>query len=205
MRHRRVLLLAVGILAVAIVVVLGATVIAVGTPVLLAVLAVIVLVVGLLPRSRRRAQPGADAIVAQAAADSPCASPVSDRRWTTHWDVVPPGAVGLTRAKLSGELAEWGLPREQVEAVLVVIGELLSNATEHGRPPVQLNVTMSGDRVHVAVHDTGPEGPQELPLDPQRLRGRGLQLVEAVSSEWGWTRDPTGKTVWTSLSAQPPP
>lgn len=209
-------MLATGILVVGIIVVVGAAAFAVTAPAVLGVLAVIALAVGLLPRSRRRVERRADppettrdpaieeTVGAEAGPGSSSPSRVCERRWTVHWELVPPGAIALMRARVTEELAESSLPREQVETVLLVINELLSNAVEHGRPPVRLHVTVSGGRVRVEVHDAGPGGPQKLPLDPQRLRGRGVQLIEAVSSEWGWMRDPTGKTVWTSLPAGPP-
>lgn len=211
-------MLVTGILAVGIIVVLGAAAFAVSGPAVLGILAVIALAVGLLPRSRRRrvepraGRPGKtrdpaieETTAAEAGPGSSPPSQASERRWTMHWELVPPGAIALVRARATEELAPSNLPREQVETVLLVITELLSNAVEHGRPPIRLHVTVSGRWVRVEVQDAGPGGPQKLPLDPQRLRGRGVQLVEAVSSEWGWMRDPTGKTVWTSHSVGPPP
>ena len=53
--------------------------------------------------------------------------------------------------------------------------------------------------MHVAVRDGDAGRPRALPRDPVRLRGRGLQLVEAVSSRWGWTDDPPGKVVWADV------
>jgi anti-sigma regulatory factor (Ser/Thr protein kinase) len=108
------------------------------------------------------------------------------------------------RDRLTVVLAEWGLGGEAVEPTLLVVTELLSNAIDHGRSPVRLSVEYSGERVHVEVHDAAPEPPQLQPHDLLRPRGRGLQLVEALSSRWGWTSDPPGKLVWADVPTEWP-
>lgn len=123
-----------------------------------------------------------------------------DRRWTMRWELgVPVDAVPLVRERLAPHLREWGLTGEAAEPTLLVVTELVSNAAEHGRGPVRLEVERHGAAVHVAVHDGDPEPPRCPPADPARLRGRGLLLVEAVSSRWGWTEDAVGKAVWADV------
>jgi anti-sigma regulatory factor (Ser/Thr protein kinase) len=205
---RRCGLLGAVILVVGIVVVIAATVVTVGMPVLLGVVAVLALVVGLLPRSRRQSRREADGAVevfADPVTAGSSSSGPSEQPWLARWDSVPPpGALVVVRARTARELTDRGLPGEQVEAALLVVTELLSNAIEHGCPPVRLRVSVRGSVVRVEVHDTGPGAPQEQPHDLHRLRGRGLYLVEALSTRWGWTRDPTGKTVWTDIAAEAP-
>jgi anti-sigma regulatory factor (Ser/Thr protein kinase) len=121
-------------------------------------------------------------------------------RWVMQWDSRPPVPdVPLTRARLSVVLGEWDLDGETREDILLVVTELLSNAVDHGRGPVRLAVEFRGEAVRVEVHDTGPDPPRPLPPDPQRARGRGLHLIEALSSRWGWADDPAGKTVWAEV------
>ena len=46
----------------------------------------------------------------------------------------------------------------------------------------------------------GIEGPPQLqPIDPLGARGRGLQLVDGLSTGWGWAADPPGKVVWAEV------
>jgi len=124
----------------------------------------------------------------------------SPLQWLTQWESAPPpDAVPVSRTRLTGVLAEWGLGGEAVEPALLVVTELLSNAIDHGRGPVRLVVEYSGELVHVEVHDGAPQPPRRQPHDLLRARGRGLQLVEALSLRWGWTDDPPGKLVWADV------
>ena len=128
------------------------------------------------------------------------AGPGSVPRWTTRWEHgVPVEALPLVRDRLTAVLGEWGLIGEPIEPALLVVTELVSNAAEHGRGPAWLEVELRSGSVHVAVRDGDAGRPRALPRDPVRLRGRGLQLVEAVSSRWGWTDDPPGKVVWADV------
>ena len=101
-------------------------------------------------------------------------------------------------------LAEWGLTGEAVEPTLLVITEMLSNAVEHGGGPRWLSLELVEESVHVEVCDDGPDPPRLQPHDPWASRGRGLQLVEALSSRWGWTDDPPGKVVWADVPTRWP-
>jgi anti-sigma regulatory factor (Ser/Thr protein kinase) len=202
-RHSRVLVTAAVILVMGVVVALAATV-AIGLPVLLGVLGVLALAVGLLPRSPRRSRPRRPDGSTEMSAVAPKtirASRSPERLWTQQWDGVPPaGTIAEVRTRVAAELADSGVHREQTEAALAVVTELLSNAVEHGCSPVRIQVTVIRGSVHVEVHDAGPGAPHTQPPDPHRLRGRGLHLVESLSTEWGWTSDQTGKTVWTNVS-----
>jgi hypothetical protein len=64
-----------------------------------------------------------------------------------------------------------------------------------------VRVTCRPPGVRVEVGDTS----EQLPVagDPPHAStgGRGLQLVEALASEWGTTRDGPGKVVWFELAA----
>jgi len=197
-RHRQVLLVVV-VLALGIVVVLGATVVTAGLPALLGVIAVVALVTGLLPRRRRR--PPGPADVPESATAVP-----DNRRWTTEWDTTPPpGEVALVRECVAEQLSGWGVHGEAAEPTLLVITELLTNAIEHGHPPVRLLVGATGETVRVEVHDGAPAAPRRRPRDPYELRGRGLHLVDALSLRWSWTNGPTGKTVWAEIPTAWPP
>jgi anti-sigma regulatory factor (Ser/Thr protein kinase) len=132
--------------------------------------------------------------------------PTSPLRWATRWESAPtPDAVPVIRGRATVVLAEWGLVGEAVEPALLVVTELLSNAVDHGRGPVRLAVEYAGEWVHIEVHDGAPEPPQLQPRDLLQRRGRGLQLVEALSRQWGWTDDPPGKLVWADVPTEWPP
>jgi anti-sigma regulatory factor (Ser/Thr protein kinase) len=209
MRSHRILSL------VAIIVLLGAVVAAVAVmtvtvlPAALALgLAVLALIAGagagLRRRPGRRARttpvPAAlkDGVVAGSGA-----SP--GRRWVVQWDSRPPvTALHEARERVAVVLAGWGLTGEAVEPTLLVVTELLSNAVEHGRGPGWLSLAFADESVRVEVRDDVPEPPSLRARDPLRVRGRGLQLVEAVASRWGVTDDPPGKVVWAEVGTRWP-
>ncbi|HUN31418.1 MAG TPA: ATP-binding protein, partial [Trebonia sp.] len=77
--------------------------------------------------------------------------------------------------------------------------------------PVILRLTVHPDagELCIRVWDPDPTAPpsgQLLPGDDEE-RGRGLFIVKALSSRWGWHPGPNGgKFVWSALSldVQPP-
>lgn len=87
------------------------------------------------------------------------------------------------------------------ERALLCTSELVTNAIEHGEPPVVLHVAANGDRsVRIEVHDAS-----DRPLRPRHpsaagLRGRGLLVVDRCTDRWGVHADREGKTVWCELS-----
>jgi anti-sigma regulatory factor (Ser/Thr protein kinase) len=89
-----------------------------------------------------------------------------------------------------------------VDAVTLVVSELLTNAFLHGAPPVALEIdTDAGLWVRVMISDASPTPPRPPPEQVTELLigGRGLAIVEAVSSRWGWLPTPEGKQVWCEL------
>ena len=93
---------------------------------------------------------------------------------------------------------------ELVEDAMLLVSELVSNAILHGRPMIRLSVSVSISRVEVEVADQGDRlpGPPVAVADPRQARGRGLHLVEQLSTDWGIRPQvpPPGKSVWFSIS-----
>jgi anti-sigma regulatory factor (Ser/Thr protein kinase) len=208
---RRPLVLVAAIILLLGAVALGlAVIMLVAAPVaLVAEIAVLGLVIGLVARVRHRPprQHGPDVLTDQPVDIDDTGSRESLQGsphpcWAMDWESGPPAsAVPLVRDGLSVALAEWGLAGERVEPVMLVVTELMSNAVEHARPPVRLAVVFSG-LLRVEVRDAATRVPQLGPVDPWRVRGRGLQLVEALSMRWGWTDDTAGKIVWAEVPTE---
>lgn len=90
-----------------------------------------------------------------------------------------------------------------VEAAVLLASELVANAMAHAHSPCHLSVQVDGARVHIEASDADPEPPviEHPPADSPR--GRGLVLVDALSSAWGSRVEPEeGKTIWFELSVQ---
>lgn len=94
------------------------------------------------------------------------------------------------------------------DVALLLASELVANSVRHsdsGRRPggqVTVTVTVDGDRIQVDVVDEGSAtGIPQVPGQPDELResGRGLWLVQELSSGWGWQDIPTGRLVWFRL------
>lgn len=168
--------------------------------------AVVALIAGVGTRVRRR--PGRRARPTAVAAHddrSVAESSGSPLTWTTRWGSRPSASIlPDIRERATAVLAEWGITGEEIEPTLLVVTELLSNAVEHGGGPEQLSLTLADDAVHVRVRDHGPDRPILRPVDPFQVRGRGLLLVDGLSSRWGWTDDPPGKVVWAEVPTRWP-
>jgi len=81
----------------------------------------------------------------------------------------------------------------------LLVSELATNAIEH--VGAAFTVEVGVDPVRVSVTDAGPQTDLRVVLpredDP---RGRGLVLMDALSSRWGVTHHPRGgKTIWFEL------
>jgi signal transduction histidine kinase len=104
------------------------------------------------------------------------------------WQASASAAGSAVRVGWSGEEAVvWGDRLRLAQA----IGNLIANAIEHGRPPVEVVVALRGSLVRVAVSDEGPGLPApvaELRRRPRRgrgARGRGLAIAAEVAEAHG--------------------
>jgi anti-sigma regulatory factor (Ser/Thr protein kinase) len=124
-----------------------------------------------------------------------------------RWDLPPDPAVltGL-RAELRAAFTAWALTEDDADRALLVVNELVSNVVDHARTPCLLTVRSDGRRrtLHVRVKDGATALPQQRPHDPRAARGRGLQMVDAVCSRWGFMIEGDGKTVWAVVGLAEP-
>lgn len=116
-------------------------------------------------------------------------------------------APGCARAWTRRVLREWQLPVPSDTAELIV-SELTTNAIlasrRAGGPFIRLTLTLDHRELAIAVHDHCPGAPEPGNADDDDENGRGLLLVEAVSSRSGWypSGDGTpGKVVWAVLAS----
>lgn len=106
------------------------------------------------------------------------------------------------RAKLRRLLVSWELPHLLDEAELLT-SELVNNAVVHGRSRVSVAVRHRPDGLQVEVTDEGPGTLQRLDAGVEAAAGRGLMLVDAVSTAWGTSVEGDAKTVWFRLRTGP--
>ncbi|MDN3351944.1 ATP-binding protein [Actinomadura sp. DC4] len=121
--------------------------------------------------------------------------------------VAVPRAAGEARAFTASVLKAWDLPH-LVETAELLVSELITNTVKHAggvmEPPddlsdiprVILSVSRS-DALLVEVWDAGTEPAVLRTAAADDVDGRGLDLVDALSKEWGGELLETGgKVVW---------
>ena len=92
------------------------------------------------------------------------------------------------------------------DAARLLTSELASNAARHGKEPIDVSISVEHEGLRVSVFDRGAGfDPKELAFaDPLSEGdwaedGRGLQLVHALSSDWGVASRDGGTEVWFRL------
>lgn len=104
------------------------------------------------------------------------------------------------RRFVADTLSRWG-DDSLVEAAALLVSELVTNAVVHARSDVDVVVDRSGGRavLRVEVHDGSAQRPMPGVFDLEALSGRGLALIEAMSTRWGVEAHSAGKRVWFEL------
>ena len=88
-----------------------------------------------------------------------------------------------------------------LDDVELIVSELVSNAVRHGRPAIVLRLRSDPFAVDIGVLDHGPGCPEPRDPSDEEGSGRGLRIVEMLSSAWGVQQldDQRGKLVWASV------
>lgn len=91
------------------------------------------------------------------------------------------------------QLTEAG--RDNAELVLT---ELVANAVAAsvGADAILLTARLTAGQLLIEVFDKSPGIPRPRPVDDFAEDGRGLLLVDTLSTAWGWHPAPGGKVVW---------
>lgn len=108
-----------------------------------------------------------------------------------------PAAVRAARSYAVSELSAYS--RDLLEVVELLVSELAGNAVRHTDSSFQVRIGVDRRKIRISVSDRGPGRPVVRDLDPNALTGRGLALVDLLSSSWGIrpSRSPAGgKAVW---------
>ncbi|GHI04590.1 ATP-binding protein [Streptomyces cellostaticus] len=114
-----------------------------------------------------------------------------------------PRSVRQARRFLQHCLSQWQLPAP-VDSATLVVSELSTNALQHSRTPgsgpVWLAIILYTEELICAVADPSPKPPRTQSLAPLSEAGRGLHVIAALSSSWGWSPSPPpGKIVWARI------
>jgi anti-sigma regulatory factor (Ser/Thr protein kinase) len=117
-------------------------------------------------------------------------------------EVAPhPAAVGEARRFLRGVLDGWGVDQDVADTAVLCVSELVTNAVIHSHTQCSVRMVLEQGVLTTQVRDHGIRDTTSSPAsgDPLRVHGRGLQLVEALASRWGYELDADATTVWIVL------
>jgi anti-sigma regulatory factor (Ser/Thr protein kinase) len=137
----------------------------------------------------------------------------TDHSWADGWprrsqlelgalDTAP----ACARAHARAALREWGLDVGAADDAQVILSELVTNAVAATRAarsaaPVRYWMLGDGTSILILVWDATSPAPLLAPATPHDEHGRGLSIVEGLSSRWGWyfPAEQSGKVVWAVL------
>lgn len=109
-------------------------------------------------------------------------------------------APGQARSHVRQVLLSAEVHRQTVFVAGLLTQELVANAVKHTESdPIHVAVTVTAE-VTVNVWDDDPR-PVSLPPapSPDGEHGRGLLMVEALSTGWGCLLEGAGKSIWFRL------
>lgn len=152
----------------------------------------------------------------------PASNPEQPERWPLRSYLelgALPSAVPCFRLHTKLVLREWGKQPELAETVELLVSELATNGQRASaritgsryegvwRPgivPVRLWLCANEQRVLVQVWDGDDRMPKAQDVDLMAESGRGLLLVETLSTEWGTYRPEgaSGKVVWAYIAQE---
>ena len=97
-----------------------------------------------------------------------------------------------------------GVHAEALESAELMVSELATNCIRHERMSFYVTISRLPSEIRVEVTDSGSGVPTMRSPGPNDPSGRGLQIVDMLSTEWGIEPEvPAGKTVWFSLAVEP--
>lgn len=108
-----------------------------------------------------------------------------------------PESVAAARAWVVG-VVEPVVGPEEAATVSLLVSEVVTNVVLHARTACGLSVRRVGDHLRIEASDRCDRLPDSVPSDdPLASSGRGMMLIEALSSSNGVIANADGgKTVW---------
>ncbi|HKE64577.1 MAG TPA: ATP-binding protein [Micromonosporaceae bacterium] len=157
-------------------------------------------------KSVRRALSGRVAVhsTRRDAVEATAKGPAPPHRVHVHLPMSPTSpAVARALAKYACE--SWDV-RDIADSAQIVASELVSNAVVHARTDLDVTFILRANYLVIQVRDRGKQSlprPTHGQYTPGADHGRGLALVARLTSSWGHSVGPHGKTVWATIRARP--
>ena len=90
------------------------------------------------------------------------------------------------------------------DTVELLVSELVTNAILHAGTEVGLRLSYDEGMLRVEVRDASPAKARQRHYGTGATTGRGLELIDALATDWGIDTDANGKTVWFTLRVEEP-
>jgi anti-sigma regulatory factor (Ser/Thr protein kinase) len=111
-----------------------------------------------------------------------------------------PSSVGAARRFAIETLN--GLPSDALDAIQLMVSELATNCIRHTNTAFDITIARVRGEIRIEVTDRAAGTPTMRSPAPTEPTGRGLQIVDMLSKDWGVEqRTKSGKTVWFTLAA----
>jgi serine/threonine-protein kinase RsbW len=111
-----------------------------------------------------------------------------------------PATSSAVRRELALDLDFQGIGPDAIDDVTLVASELIGNAIRHAsageRDAWVVSWTVQSGEVVISVEDPSHQLPVRRTPAPDAPSGRGLAIVESLSTDWGVERTERGKRVW---------
>jgi anti-sigma regulatory factor (Ser/Thr protein kinase) len=114
---------------------------------------------------------------------------------------LPPTEASLSAARNCARSVcrEHGLEGDRCDSAVLVLSELLTNALRYGMCPISYAIEVRDGQVLVVVSDGALAEPVLSHAEVDAESGRGMRIVDEVSSDWGSFVADGHKQVWALL------
>ena len=108
----------------------------------------------------------------------------------------------MARRRVQEVVDPTGPPPGMVDLAALLVSELVGNAVLHATPPATLTCTCRDSSLRLEVADSSPHAPHLGAAGLSDTGGRGMRLVETLSSRWGVEVTDRGKLVWVEIDRE---
>jgi anti-sigma regulatory factor (Ser/Thr protein kinase) len=89
------------------------------------------------------------------------------------------------------------------DSVVLAMTEMVTNSVRYGAAPIQVELVGDAHLLLLRVSDGSSTLPGRSDQGAGAEGGRGLALIDAVTTRWGvWSRPDGGKTVWCEFAGR---
>jgi anti-sigma regulatory factor (Ser/Thr protein kinase) len=116
---------------------------------------------------------------------------------TRHFENAPESVPAARRFAMD---ALTGIGRDTLDAVELMVSELVTNCIRHTASEFDLTITRTQGEIFVEATDAGRESPRLRDPGPNDPSGRGLRIVDLLATSWGIRMAQNSKTVWLCIT-----